>query len=465
MRKWIRIVLSILSLNIAIAFSWSAAYTIVSYVAEKQNESDALTILEHDARMIADTTGAAHPFGNDEWKAIAESSGYRLIIIDEAGKQISYGKKAEQFPQTMDERDVRAVLGGGIAEHIKRPNPFKPGIATVGLPFNAGGKRLALFIQSETPGLYSHFGRQVVIQIVGFIIMVLLILCIRPWRKDLEGWVQVIEAIRRIAKGDFKVVIQTGKNVPGQFEQLVSSINDMAVELNQMEQMRQTFISNVSHEIQSPLTSIQGFARALQQEGLEYEQRKHYYGIIETESTRLSKLSDNLLKLTSLESDQHPFEPKRYRLDRQLRSMILACEPQWVEKDILMDVELAETTVEADEDLLSQVWMNLLSNSIKFTPNGGTISIEAKPAEDGATVRISDNGTGISEEDLPHIFERFFKADKSRNRMLGGSGLGLSIVKRILDMHGGDVQVSSTRGVGTTFTVNLPHRKEVKKPQ
>jgi signal transduction histidine kinase len=229
--------------------------------------------------------------------------------------------------------------------------------------------------------------------------------------------------------------------------------------------MRQTFISNVSHEIQSPLTSIQGFARALQQEGLDYEQRKHYYGIIETESARLSKLSDNLLKLTSLESDQHPFEPKRYRLDRQLRSMILACEPQWVEKNILMDVELAETTVEADEDLLSQVWMNLLSNSIKFTPNGGTISVEAKPSEDGAAVRISDNGTGISEEDLPHIFERFFKADKSRNRMLGGSGLGLSIVKRILEMHGGDVRVSSTRGVGTTFTVKLPHRKEVKKPQ
>ncbi|MBW7459795.1 HAMP domain-containing histidine kinase, partial [Paenibacillus sepulcri] len=328
---------------------------------------------------------------------------------------------------------------------------------TVGQPFAMQDKQLALFIQSEAPGLYNHYGRQMIIQIASLVVMFLLILCFRPWRQDMRGWVQILDAIRRIAKGDFKVVIGTGKPLPGQLGQLVNSLNDMAVELDVMEQMRQTFISNVSHEIQSPLTSIRGFAQALQQEeGLGLDQRKHYYTIIETESARLSKLSDNLLKLTSLESDKHPFEIKRYRLDKQLRSMILACEPQWVEKDILMDVDLGEINITADEDLMSQVWMNMLSNSIKFTPEGGTITIEAEYAEDGAVIRISDNGTGIAQEDLPYIFERFFKGDKSRNRQTSGSGLGLSIVKRIIDMHGGEVSVSSTCGIGTTFTVKLP---------
>ena len=135
-----------------------------------------------------------------------------------------------------------------------------------------------------------------------------------------------------MSKGNFTVNINKRHKIQGQYGELVDSIYDMASELSQVEQMRQAFISNVSHEIQSPLTSIRGFARALQQEDLETEQRRHYYSIIETESLRLSKISDNLLKLTSLESDQHPFEPKLYRLDKQIRRMILACEPQWVEK-------------------------------------------------------------------------------------------------------------------------------------
>ncbi len=269
----------------------------------------------------------------------------------------------------------------------------------------------------------------------------------------------IVEAVRQMAKGNFNVRIDTGmvfarKGDP--FTELVYSINDMAKELGQLEQMRQEFISNVSHEIQSPLTAIAGFVQALKSDDLTPEQRRHYLDIIETESKRLSRLSDNLLKLTSLESGHHPFHPERYRLDSQIRDVVLSCEPLWTQKDIQIDVSLPPVQIVADKDLLSQVWVNLLTNAIKFTERQGTIDMALQVQDGWATVRIADTGIGIAAEDLPRIFERFYKADKSRTRSVSGSGLGLTIVKKILDIHHGEIQVESRLGTGTTFSVRLP---------
>jgi two-component system phosphate regulon sensor histidine kinase PhoR len=221
--------------------------------------------------------------------------------------------------------------------------------------------------------------------------------------------------------------------------------------------MRQEFISNVSHEIQSPLTSIRGFAQALQNEHLSVEDRSHYLAVIETETTRLSRLTENLLKLASLEAKQVKFEPKPYRLDKQIRNLILACEPQWIAKALDIDVALAEVTITADEDLLSQVWLNLIYNSIKFTPQGGRITITLQ--KEGSTIQfeIRDTGIGISDEDQARIFERFYKADRSRTRSdSSGSGLGLAIVGKIVELHNGAIAVESVSGVGTSFKVSLP---------
>ncbi|MDR6883406.1 HAMP domain-containing sensor histidine kinase [Bacillus sp. 3255] len=277
--------------------------------------------------------------------------------------------------------------------------------------------------------------------------------------EQMKFFQTMIAAIQSMSRGNFNVSVDNNPH-NGPFVELVDSINNMAVELGQLERMRQEFISNVSHEIQSPLTSISGFSRALQNERLTQEERKHYLEIIEAESTRLSKLSDNLLKLSSLESQHHPFEPKSYRLDKQIRSHILACEPQWVEKHIDMDIELEPVTVTADEDLLSQVWTNLIHNAVKFAPPNGTISVHAAGNGQEAVIRISNNGEPISEEDLPHIFERFYKADKSRNRAAGGNGLGLSIVKKIIDMHSGTIAAESDSGK-TSFTVRLSAQEQI----
>lgn len=272
-----------------------------------------------------------------------------------------------------------------------------------------------------------------------------------------EYFTPIIGAIRQIAQGDYNVQLRNhfthAKNHP--FREFVDSINHMAVELNEMERMRQEFISNVSHEIQSPLASISGFAKVLKRRDLTLEARERYLDIIETESLRLAQLSDNLLKLTSIESDHHPFEAKKYRLDQQIRKIILACEPQWVAKSLVLDVSLQEVEIEADEELMSQVWINLLNNSIKFTPDGGELTVSLRQDAERVEVAITDTGIGINPEDQDYIFERFYKVDKSRNRTSGGSGLGLSIVKKIIDMHEGAISVKSGLGEGTTFTVLL----------
>lgn len=289
---------------------------------------------------------------------------------------------------------------------------------------------------------------------------------VKPEKRQKMFWHSLQDAIDRVARGDFAVSVDTAaffgsdKNKERQhehpFHQLGESINDMASKLHEMESMRQEFVSNVSHEIQSPLTSIGGFAKALQNDELNPEERMHYLSIIETESQRLSKLSDNLLKLTSLESEHPPFEEQSYQLDKQLRNIVLSGEPQWVEKSIEMDISLDEVTIVADENLMSQVWMNLLYNAIKFTPTGGTIGVHLSQQEGVATVRISDTGIGMSDEERLHVFERFYKADTSRNRSLGGNGLGLAIVKKIIDMHDGEISVKSEMGEGTEMKVTLP---------
>jgi signal transduction histidine kinase len=286
-----------------------------------------------------------------------------------------------------------------------------------------------------------------------------------PKQRSLQNSVfgPIIEAMQRIAKGDFSVQVEDKfGDDSGIMVELAKNVNSMAGELRQIEQMRQEFISNVSHELQSPLTSIRGFARALQDDSLAPDERHHYLGIIETESTRLSRITENLLKLATLEAKHVRFEPKPYRLDKQIRALILACEPQWA--NIEMNVSLEEVEITADEDLLSQVWMNLLANSIKFTPGGGKICVDLYRQDSRVIFKIADTGIGIAPDDLGHIFERFYKADKSRTHSRnGGSGLGLSIVQKIVEMHSGEIAVTSQPGAGTTFTITLPVEREAAK--
>lgn len=265
---------------------------------------------------------------------------------------------------------------------------------------------------------------------------------------------ELLKAMSKISKGDFNVFVKEDEH--DIHKDLAQGINEMAQKLGSMEELRQDFISNVSHEIQSPLTSISGFAALLKNDSLNLEKRKHYLNIIETESKRLSKLSDNLLKLSALENNSLPLTSQEFSLDKQLESVILMLEPQWKEKNIKMDISLDKLSITADQDLLSQVWVNLFHNAIKFTSENGRIGIKLMKDNEWISCRISDSGVGIAKEDQLHIFERFFKADKARDRSLGGNGLGLALVKKIVELHSGSITVESELGEGTEFIVKLP---------
>ena len=336
---------------------------------------------------------------------------------------------------------------------------------------------LALFILSAfvaaaffiTDFIYKSIGKtpnilivQIINSILGLIFMISTIIInvhfgSKNYREyQISMFKAIVEAMEKISKGDFNVKLEYDNEKIKPFAELVKGVNSMAVELSTMEKMRQEFVSNVSHEIQSPLTSIKGFAQILKNTNLSEKDRVHYLNIIETESTRLSKLGDNLLKLATLDSEKVQLQIKKYRLDKQIRSTILSLEPHWDNKNINVEIFMDEVQIIGDEDMLSQVWTNLIHNSIKFTPENGHIKIYLRYLEENVEFKIADTGIGISEEEKVHIFERFYKADKSRSRSMGGNGLGLSIVKRIIDVHKGSIFVESELGKGSIFIVHLP---------
>lgn len=183
---------------------------------------------------------------------------------------------------------------------------------------------------------------------------------------------------------------------------------------------------------------------------------KPYLGIIETEAKRLSQMSDNLLKLSALENSVQPLTLVELRLDKHIQNAALILEPQWSEKHLDLSLELDKISYSGDENLLTQVWINLLHNAIKFTPEYGKITVTLTSSKEKVICRIADSGIGIAEEEQMHIFERFYKADKARDRSCGGNGLGLSLVKKIVELHGGSIQLNSNLQEGSVFTVMLP---------
>lgn len=266
----------------------------------------------------------------------------------------------------------------------------------------------------------------------------------------------IVESMKRIGSGEFDRAHLEEKHMKGHSVQFLSrNVNQLAEELTLREKLNQEFISNVSHEIQSPLTAIKGFTHVLRNDELTRDERNHYLDIIEKESNRLSNLSTNMQKLSWLEELHKDLKKESFRLDQQIRDVILTMEYHWSLKDIELSVQLQEAYCYANVDLLSQVWINLLDNAIKFTPTHGQIRIELLHAQSGLVVKVIDTGIGMTEDEQQRIFERFYKSDRSRNPEKKGSGLGLSIVHKIIELHHGQIAVASVPEQGTTFTVTL----------
>ncbi len=264
--------------------------------------------------------------------------------------------------------------------------------------------------------------------------------------------VQVLtRAHEQVQEGDFTVRLPD--NAPGEIGELMRSFNDMTEALGSTAYLQKDFISSISHEFKTPIASIRGFARLLQMPGLTEEQKAEYIQLIAQESDRLSRLSETLLRLSALEQQTALASLSPFSLDEQLRQVILRLEPTWSARDIGWQLDLNEVTLTSDQELLNQVWINILQNAIKFSPEGSDIEVRVF-REGNAIVEIQDHGCGMTGEAQKRIFDKFYQADKSRKQE--GVGLGLSLVKRIVDMMGGTVSVTSRVGEGSTFRVELP---------
>ena len=262
---------------------------------------------------------------------------------------------------------------------------------------------------------------------------------------------EISKASQKIAKGDFSVrLVPEGS---GEIRELANNFNSMVEELSSNEYLHKEFVSNVSHEFSTPITSIQGYAKLMKRENLSPEQRAEYADIIISESARLSRLSADLLKLSELDNKGIITERNEFVLDEQIRSVIILLQHSWENKNISLDINLDEITYNGDEALLHQIWVNLISNAIRYSENGGEIKIALKK-KNNVVFTITDNGKGMTEDEVKNVFRRFYKADKSRSSE--GTGLGLAIAKKITLLHGGDIIVTSTENKGTTFTVILP---------
>ena len=266
---------------------------------------------------------------------------------------------------------------------------------------------------------------------------------------------QITEAAEKLMQGDFSARVPPihGAGTEG-FHQIGAAINKLAQELSGTETLRTDFIANVSHELKTPLAIMGNYAAMLQRPGITESEKNEYATAITEAARKLAQLITNILKLNKLEN-QHIFpQSKEFDLSEQLCQCLLQFEDAWESKALNIEADIQENVhLRSDPELLSLVWNNLISNAVKFTPKGGTISVSLRAQDDSVAVSVRDTGCGMKPEVGQHIFEKFYQGDTSHATQ--GNGLGLALVKRVMDILSGEIGVESVYGEGSTFTVTL----------
>ena len=261
------------------------------------------------------------------------------------------------------------------------------------------------------------------------------------------------EASKKVADGDFSVSVRENSEIR-ELQEMAHSFNCMVHELQSTEIVHSDFIRNISHELRTPLSSIEGYATLMQSPSLSEDKRLEYAGKIIAGTRRLSALTDSILTLSRLENRQVGIQRAPFALDEQLRQTVLLYEKEWTAKDIGLELRLPPVTCSGSEELLYQVWQNLIGNAVKFCGQGGRIAVSCGQDEKQVRVVVRDNGIGIPAQDLGHIFEKFYQSERSRSTP--GNGLGLTLAKQIAELHGGRIEALSNPAEGTVFTVTLP---------
>lgn len=267
---------------------------------------------------------------------------------------------------------------------------------------------------------------------------------------------QLREAASTVAQGDFSPQLDIPKEK--EMGEMAEAFNEMVRRLRSQELIANDFIANISHEFRNPLSSIQGYAQLLESGPVSDTDRQEYAGIILEKSRDMNHMVTNILELSRLENRGMGDTTEVFPLDEQLRKVLLGLEEQWEAKHISLHYELADTRIRGNRVMLGEVWQNLLENAIKFTPDGGKIAVFLTHSGEQARVRIMDDGIGMDEETAKRAFDKFFQGDRSKSTL--GNGLGLSLVKKIVTLSGGEIRLESYPGMGTSVDVFLPCPKE-----
>ncbi|MEH7011386.1 HAMP domain-containing sensor histidine kinase [Neobacillus niacini] len=360
-------------------------------------------------------------------------------------------KKGNVLPFSLTEEETSLLFQSDISEPFFLNTKEGP-VRFIGVP-NIDDSGSSLIVKVD----FTHFSEIMQRILLISLILVLVIgslFILLASNYIVKSVRKLTSAAKEMATGNLSVRLKYKKN--DELGELINSFNHMASELQKIDKMRDDFVSNVSHEIQSPITSIRGFTKAIRDGVIPQEHQKEHLDIIYEETLRLSKLSEHLLRLASLDSENHPFHPVEYQLDEQLRRTFLVSEPLWTGKNLDVELELKPCKVKVDQDLFEQVWQNLITNAIKYSDKNDEIEVKMEIVDQEVRVHVKDTGKGIPEEDLPYVFDRFYMVDKARTRSGGGNGLGLSIVKKIIELHGCHINVKSEEGKGSCFTISIP---------
>lgn len=387
------------------------------------------------------------------------SIGYQIYIVDEEGSKHFFGASFRE--RNLSNKAMEDVLSGGVYHGIDQfpHTTFVTGFFanelknTVGVPFLYDNKTFGLFIRPDIKLMFNEmhllFGWLLLTSISLSILFVFI-----STKFLVSPIVKLNKATKTLADGNFSIHLDINRK--DEIGDLAGSFMNMANKLSRVNDLRKEFISNVSHDIQSPLTNIKGYLNLLDNEEITKEEKKKHIQIINSEINRLSDLSKQLLLLASIEGKKDIMETKYFNISEQIKGVIQQYQWKISEKNLMLSYSLPETKISGDPFLLYSVWENLLTNAMKYNVENGSIDITLTSLEDEIEILFKDSGIGLDADETERIYDRFFRADPSRNKEVVGTGLGLSIVQTIIQMHHGKVMVESEKGVGTTFKVILP---------
>lgn len=432
-----------------------ASFSVAGFVSLRLNDQQIESTVEEDLITTNDYVSKVISNINIENRddiidLYAKSSEMAITCYSSSEGYVAYGnKKYNPTPEQM----MAMFKSTNNELSFKHHNE----VLAYGTKNMINGQEYYIYVQKDTSGQKSAIANSAIL-ILGCVFLTGSIVFLVIADIIVKPLTRLTNAIKELSNGNYNVrVDNVGQD---EISKLNQGFNQMARQLAKQDETRQKFISDISHEFQTPLTSIQGFANILKEEDLPKEQRVKYANIILYNSKRLSSLAKNMLQLTLLDREEIELELTNYSLVEQVNRVISTQENQAMEKniEIVFEMPKKEIFIEGDEQRLEQVWTNIISNAIKYTNEGGLITITMKKNSKDIEISIEDTGIGMSKEVVSHIFERFYREDKARN--VEGNGLGLAIVKSIVDLHHGKIDILSQVDVGTNFIVRLPIEKQ-----